>query len=133
MDKSTILPIVNHLQHFPHLELFALTVGDHSCHLNDYDKQNVLSTIFDTSPARNIQICLRHYHNLGAQDLSQFDEIFSRHSFAVSDYKKHHSHLKRGSALRDLESDSSTYNDWDWDEDYIVWDEDYVVWDDQND
>ena len=69
------------------------------------------------------------------QALPQFKEIFSRHSFGISDYRIHHLHLKRGyhSALRDLESDSSTYNDWDWDEDYIVWDEDYVVWDDQND
>ena len=132
VDKSTILPIANHLQHFPQLESFALTVGDHRCHLSDYDKQIILSKIFDVSPARDIQICLSQY---GAQALPQFKEIFSRHSFGISDYRIHHLHLKQGyhSALRDLESDSSTYNDWDWDEDYIVWDEDYVVWDDHND
>jgi hypothetical protein len=61
VDKSTILPIVSHLQHFHHLESFALTAGDHSCRLSDYDKQMILSVIFDISSARDIQICLNRY------------------------------------------------------------------------
>ena len=99
VDKSTILPIASHLQHFPHLESFALTVGDYSCHLSDYDKQMILSTIFDISPARDVQICLSRF---SAQDLPQFDKIFSGHLFTISDHRTHlhrqchmYAHVKR--------------------------------------
>jgi hypothetical protein len=81
VGKNTILPIVNHLQHFPHLESFALTVGGSRCYLSDYDKQKILSIIFDISPARDIQICLSAY---GAQDLPQFSEITSRYSIVAA-------------------------------------------------
>ena len=56
VDKSTMLLIVNQLQHFPHLESFALTVVNSSFRWSDYDKQMILSKIFDISPARNIRL-----------------------------------------------------------------------------
>ena len=48
-DKSTVLKIAHNLQHFPHLQSFTLIA---ECGFSDYDKLEILSMIFDTSPAR---------------------------------------------------------------------------------
>ena len=69
VDKNTILPIVNQLQHFPHLESFVLTVVN-SWSKSDFqiDKQMILSKIFDISPARDIRLA-----RCGAITLPQFN------------------------------------------------------------
>ena len=55
VDKSTVLSIVDNLQYFPHLESFALQA---ECdEWSDYDKQEVLSKIYEVTSVRDIKIC----------------------------------------------------------------------------
>ena len=53
MDKGTVLLKARNLQYFPQLESFTLTA---MCACSDYDKKEILSIIFDISPAQDIQI-----------------------------------------------------------------------------
>ncbi len=89
--------------------------------MSDYDKQTILSKIFDISPARDIQICFMY----GAQALPQFKKIFRRRPFAVNDYRIHRLYLERSYAIGYKYSDKKKAYDDQWvnfvdNDDYII-------------
>ena len=82
-DKSTVLKIAHNLQHFPHLQSFTLIA---ECDFSNYDKQEILSMIFDTSPARDIRICLSLFRTL-TRTQSEFKNIVSSHTHGILFYR----------------------------------------------
>ena len=90
----------------------------------------ILSIIFDISPARDIQICLSLFD---VQALLQFMEIISKHTVGIRLYKRHHLH-ERPHLTITAETLRYLYSELDWGDGFDYDDhEDYDVWDDQND
>ena len=119
MDKSTAKLIARNLRHFPQLESFTLTAW---CSCSDYDTKEVLSIIFDISPAQDIQIC----EPINTEARTQLQNIVRRHTYGIRLYKRDHLHENILCKMTNIVSGPGRHK---WGDYY----DDYDDCDDQND